>query len=596
MKKKALAVGCIAFVLGVLIGAGWLFWYFWAPMLFWGYVGIAAFVLALNLGSGLWTWRRRNPLDPKALETEIVRAQFSGPALQRSRITMLLTLSNLAEALAWPAMLASVAFAGLKHRIYRERVGSLAFLARIKLNPPITVFSVATAALVAVIFIADKTLPDTYGYRHTVLFILALSVVLKHLGAFVSEQSISKMLRSSLGEPYLKFVAIGVADLVSLLLAFAGYYAASAGEYAGINRLFGVAVDMFTFATLRSALAGGSMTWFDGFVALAGALYIANGFKSVVKYQDFQRTSEDLHAIAASELASGNHREARQWLDKVTRPESQTYELSACIYLAAGDLENAEHAAVSFAEEKKIPTIARRSEVSRLLMMNVAMLSIPEGQLMRYITHWASSQSSSPYLPAVLELILRLERLGAEDLLDAFTADETKKRHALAYAVVLLNAELDAEVLVREYTPPTPAEQYVRFSLLYRCMWRNMVNHVSSSTFGALQQWVDESIEEMRECAKKLYTGHERLLALEATYNLCDLAAALHLPHARELDGLADSLRADIGGDDRILFGLRALDGARIGVQTHLRERLAANPEIALQLRTCLAAATPENA
>jgi hypothetical protein len=580
--KRALVA---ALGIGMAVAAAWLIVQFWDSLLFWGYVSVAALLFLINIIGLLALWQRRGPLDPHLVESELIRAQVNRSPLQRFRILTTLVIGNLAECLAWPAAFAAMAVSAAIHRVFQQRIGSLAFFARIKLHPPVTVLSITTAAIVIVVFAADVFLPDEYGHRHTVLFMLVLSVVLRHLGSFMSEYSLSKILRTSLGEPYLKFLAIGTADLISLVLAFAAYQAAVSMEHLGFHHLRGIAVDMFTFAKLREAFTTGTMSWFDALVASAGGLYIATGFKSVVKYQDFSRTVDDLHTIAASQLMTGDYRSARKWLDKIGRPEAHTHELYAATYLAAGDLPNAEHSAATYADEKKVPPATRSSEINRVLMTNVGLVPIPEQQLLGYFAHWLASPASTPFLPAAMESNVRLERVKADDLLKLFVSDDMKQRHTLAYATVLVHAGYNPENLLREHVPGTPAEQIVHFCLLYRCLWGNLLDTLSAESLDALRGHVDGAIDGVRAAGKKLQTDYERTLVIELLCNASELAGSIGLSHRQLLDEVAISFREDIGGDERVLLALRAIDGAIVALRAHLRKRVTDDAEVMQWLR-----------
>src|SRR5258708_16947637 len=101
----------------------------------------------------------------------------------------------------------------VKQGLLKQRAGGFAFLANLKLNQPTAAVSVGTAVMVASLFALDWASSSEFGYRHITLLMLGLSVALKHLASFVNTQSLAKSLRTSLADPYLSFIVIGIADL-----------------------------------------------------------------------------------------------------------------------------------------------------------------------------------------------------------------------------------------------------------------------------------------------------------------------------------------------------------------------------------------------
>ncbi len=574
MSETSFRVLGLVFVLAVVGAIGWSLTTLSPRVLFWCYAGIGVLVVVMGFAFLTLIWRRRSPLDPNSLETEALRALISASRFDRFRLVVAIVAGSLAEALAWPAGILCMTVTMVKHGLLKQRPGGFAFLANLKLNQPTAAVSVGTAVMVASLFALDWASSSEFGYRHITLLMLGLSVALKHLASFVNTQSLAKSLRTSLADPYLSFIVIGIADLGSLILAFASYSAANAGEHVTLHHLRATASDIFTLAHIRAGLfSDGTITWFQALTGVAGGLYWITGFKSIVKYQEFARTDEDLHAIASGNLLTGDYRAARKWLDKVKQPDALTYELFCSTYLAADDIAAAQHAAESYAVEKKLSAAARKSEVSRLIVLGLGITPVAKEQLSKHIRSLIAGESQEAFFPTLLEGLLRQKRFEGEELLDFFDNDEACRRHALALAAVAYYAERNAEELLRAYVPTEPAGHIIHFALVYRCLWVNAISDTTAKPWEAVNQWTSDKLEEIKLITKRLPTDYERVTALEYLYLACDLADNLGLAHKTPLNEIATAIRDEIGGADRILQLLRVVDGSRKGRQDELSKQ-----------------------
>ncbi len=464
----------------------------------------------------------------------------------------------------------------VKHGLGKNEVGTRAHWATLALNPPITVMSVATTVMTLMIVGSELVLPAPPRYGRLVLLLISLAVMTKHLTSVIDFQTLSTSVRRSVGNPHFSFGAIAVADLLTLIVAFSFYTAWGTGEHVSFNYLRKMTISILTVEKLRDAVVSGqAFTWVECLISIAGGLYLINGFKAILKYRDFERTTEDLHAIASNQITVGNAHEARRWLDKVQKPEAATYELYVCAYLLGGNLKNAENAAESYVEEKRVADALRPNEMARVILSNAGFTPIPKEDLLRYLAAWLANPQDL-YLQNVIEALIRQGRIQANEVLPLFTSHEIRKQHALTLSSLLFsNDEFKAALeVLQEYTATNTTEDLVRICLTYRCFWIEVLENMSEEALGAIRLFEKDQVPKLAPLAENAATDHERLIILEYLYLFRDVSALLSSSFTKQIDRIALDVRDEIGGDERILVTLRALDS--IG---KARQRELSKPE-----------------
>lgn len=571
-RKAMIGLGACLIGIALLVGAWLLLVRFWAPILFWGYCAVALLIFIISIRGNLALLRPKSILDPLAIESEVIRAQVGRSRFQKFRLFTLQFLTSIADAIAWPTTLLGVGVGFFKYGVGKGQIGSRAFLAAFALNSPIATTAVATCVMALCVAATDRLLPPGVGYRRNFLLLLALAVMVRNLTYILNFTNLPTVLRRSIGDPYFRFILIGVANLLTLILAFGTWSAWEAGQVLSFERLRSVTVDLLTLAKLRAAaLDGAAIGMLDLLASLAGALYLVSGFKTIFEHQQFKRETEDLHSIAANQISLGNPREARRWLDKVQKREPLTYELYVSVYLALGDAEQAEHMVKALLEENKVEPAAQPQETIRVLIGSAAGAPISRERLADLLRRWFSAGHPDLFLHNGIGTILSQERLTPAELLSLFP-DDAAAHHGLSLALVLMaaNDHRGSAKVLREYKAPNDLEEFARICQLFRCLVADTLDNASAEAFEELVAWRRSDAPGLFQLARKSRNDYERLLVIENLYLIRDLAEVMDVDGAARWEALIQEIKDELGGDERVLTTLRAVEGLHISRQRQL--------------------------
>jgi hypothetical protein len=568
-RKALIVIGACLIGIALLAGAGLLLARYWMPILFWGYWVVALVMFLVSMRGNFILLQPKSILDPLAIESEVIRAQVNRSRFQKVRVFIIQVLTSAADAIGWPTTLLALGVGAVKDGLGKEKVGSRAFLAAFALNAPIVTAAVATCAMAIGVAATDRFLPPGLGYRRTFLLLLALAVMIRNLTYIFNFTSLPTMLRRSIGDPYVRFVLIGAANLLTLILAFGAWSAWETGQVLGFERLRSMTVELLTLARLRAAAIDGAPIDALGLLAsLAGALYLVSGFKTIFEHQQFKRDTEDFHAIASLQIAIGKPREGRRWLDKVTKREALTYELYIAVYLALGDVEQAEQMARALLDENKVEAAAQPQEAIRFLIGAGVGTPMSKERRAAALQRWLAAGYPDLFLHNGVSAVLTQAQLTPDEVL-GLMPDDAAVRRGLSLGVALMTRGNydDAAKVLRAYATSGPIEELVRLCLLHRCLAADALDNPSDEAFRELAEWRKTDGPKLLELAGKARTDYERLLVIENVYIIRDLSEVMDPAGAAPWDALLQEAKDELGGDERILTTLRAIEGMHVSRQ-----------------------------
>jgi hypothetical protein len=602
-RRTVVRLGALLILAALLWGVWMLVGSYWSPILFWGYLLVALLVFVsgtLGMIAGL---RRTDPTDPLRIRYHLMMARLGNSRLQVFRHYALIVISNLSAALAWPATAAASGVLMVRHGIHEKKFGSGEFAATVNLHTPYALLCGVTAAMVVALVVVSVAFGTTPGpERQVTLLLLAVSVVLRHLAFLIDFHSLPTLLRRSAGDPKASFILVGVADLTTLILTFAAFSAWGADQPVQFADVRTAGVNTVLLAKLWPAITDGKpITGLELLACCAGGLFILNGFKSLARFTDFLTpTTEDVHAIAQSQLALRNYREARKALNSIPahKREPATYELFAYVELATDHLDEARLAAANCVEELKLDPAVRDAEMLRILITAAVSLQIEREQVIRYFSHWVATATHDLYLALGVEGYIRSQITAIQQLPEDQRADEAgrffdalegafppgdaRKRHGLSYAVLLMTLELHDAVraVLAEYTPTSPAEELFEVGLVYLSVLRTGIQTNPVAPVEPIRETLREleatHAAELAKKVKLLKTDDERFAVLDRLYVVCDHAEVMEAPHTAYLTQLTKALLDDFGGVQRVEQLLLASQAVRPGRQEQLRGYLQA--------------------
>lgn len=581
MKKWFILILSLVVLVAPVVGCVWLVrTHSWGALPLGLYLAIAFWVFVTSTATMLWQLRLRDPSDPLALDSILMRIEFEGSPVKKAIFHGRLVLGCLVEGLVWPVVFVAVVVMQVRYRALQGQAGSIAFFSNLSLNTPVALVATLTAAMAVGAYWWIVTVDARPSMTLYFICIIAASVMLRHLTYVISTESIATSLRRSLADPYVSMVVLAAADLVTLILAFSAVQSVVAGKDSGASMFAATVMDMLTFERLRAAMTNGaSLHMLDYVVSAAGGLYIATGFKSVVKRRDLNRTIDDLHAIAARHLSLGLHREARRWLDQVEQPNSLTFQFYVGAYLAAGDLSNAGQAAQSAVEKNRVGASQIPTEATRIILAALSSVPMSDERRMQAIRRALAMPSADLYLISSVETLNRKQQLSLDALVTEFERDEVKQSHPLTYSVTLmLTAEHDRAIeVLRGVSARSAADEMISLLLLGRYLWLRFCSDPVNADYSHFDQWFGDHVPRLAELSGTLQSDHERLFVLEHVQIVVDLAEGRTLELRAPLEDLSVVLENDMGGGTEMMNSLRALKTAREARRRWLRQRRGAD-------------------
>jgi hypothetical protein len=544
--------------LAVLAAGIWLLSRYLPAVAFWAYCSVAAVLFLVGSLNALMQFRRNDLEGHSQLLQMVVVSQINKSALSRLGYYTTLMLHMIQSSLLWPADI-------LRETVRSMRVGgpqpvNLSGAMHRSLQPDLVLVAIGGLMLVLTIYVANAFLPAPAHYRRILLILVLLGTTIGHLLYLVGK--LPQILRSSRSDPYLRFAIIAVADLCSLVLAFAAFIAwGSEGRSVDLELLRETGVNVVTFAKLRAAvMEGASVTVLQAFQGVAGVLYLLVGFKTFLfNRKDFERTDEDYIAIASRELLLGDPAEARRWLDQVTDKKGPYFDMYAAIHLAQGQWERAGEAAAKSVEASGVEGGVAGFGKDFVLIGGALVQPLTEDDWIGFLEYWHSSGVSDTDCAYLLDSLGSRRDGVANHLLHSIWSLEARRAaYPLSYAVLLFHsAEYDQAA---DYLTAHPANsdygQLLNLSTIHRSLC------LTDRPVETLVEWETENVPEISERAEALHRN--RGVAIECLSINADLAEWRETDAHGDFQLVIERLERDLGGDPRIVNGQQATKTARV--------------------------------
>jgi len=567
MKKTLIKI-----ILGILaiglIYVAWLFLKsFWAPTLFWIYIVIAIIFFIVS-AFGIWFVYGRKTSN---IEQGIIQTGIPSNWFMKIRFLSATMLQIITGAIAWPAESLRFLIGHYKYRLLSEDARTLAFKARISLNPLEALVALTVTFMVILTYLADLILPSPAKFRCIFLALLAAHVMLRHLSYIVNTQPLPALLRKSSGSPYIRFVIIAFADILTLVLTFTGYFVWKNDGQLTMAQLWKMGIDIITFSELREALlSGAQISMFDFFKGLAGLMFCIAGLRSVFKFREFNRNSEDLNALAINHILIGQFKEAKNWLSKIKDPGAITQNLYAIMHMEMGNLERAEKTVRKATSLTKMGEESSDDEVFNTLIGFASLMPINPKMLLKIFKKWFSKNAADAVLSSSILLVIRQNRLSPADVENLFSEDDSSKRFPLSYSIFLFNTDKvsDAKQILESLNPSSVIDKIVRYFLIHACCLEAPTDEDMKSE---IMKWHKESFPKLKQYLSDLVNDLERIITLEYLYIVADYYEFMKLGDISEFHMLSNNIRQQISKNEKTDFAIRFLENDRIARRKTLK-------------------------
>lgn len=529
----------------ILITSGFL-WDRWYAAVFWSYLGFGI------MHSVAFVLYRLGILRSKALVERIrhVIAQTGGPVTRGARIknAMATAVGICVFGLTWPSLMI---FAALRQRDRTKlppKGGTFANERYGLLMPIDHVVSLTMLVLSATGLGLLHRSGYQSAYTFVFLFLMMSQVALRHILYLL--QSLPKKLRQNFGSPYGRFVAIAVCDYLVLLLTLAPLRASAVPETASFASLAGTAKLLFAPEGLRQAVAAPLvMPFFDILTLAVGVLYYASVFTSLVRFRDFRRSDEDLHAMATNANLSGCFTDCLRILAKVKNPGQQTFRLKAVAYLGVGEINHAmawgkrawDEDGVSL---QGVPVVER-------VLSEAFMHPIPPENLEAFLRGADLADCSDARLTRIVLSTTNLLGLSSEILRDVLLKNEQRHRFPLSDAALLLaSGQHEAARMHLGNLKPGAPQDGVLLQFL-RLIAELQAGSSGEGLSSALSAAISDFVRELDAVPGSASSREDTLVLLSLGHQVLSLSQNMEHPQTERLKFILDGLRSKIPPEQR---------------------------------------------
>ena len=510
----------------------------WVAFLFYAYFACGLAATAYGTAQFIAQQKEKSATDElRTVLGEALRPDGLMERVKPFRNYLSLVCTSLQEIATWPA-------AGLMGAILRRRAGAplrfreMSFRASTGLY---VIYSSIYALLLALLVLGLSYLGIRLGgYGAATLLIVLVSVGLRHISYLVSVVPLQAYLRRATRLPYLAFLVIIGADLVTLVLTAAATSQGIANGLARLNwtTLYATAKTIIFAEGPWKLIHGRELTAHQLLVGIAGLLFSSALVKILLQFREFKRTDEDYILMAQTANELGNFSGALRSLEQVKTLNALGWATKAVAYTGVNQLDLAEKEAQRWMEASSItPTPAKLflnmwsvcvfNRIAEDVGLSVFRKGIASGVPDQVLQSAASKVQSNPSLLAKLDALLN----GQEQTYPLTVGSIFTYEKKVDAAIGLLSAGA--------YTDPT-AEIGRRVMLLLAQIYKLTTDAEMTAHF---RQWSAEELPAIHKLAAKVTDSFDSVLTLGNILILIGFARELQVEKVQELIFLYNSVR-----------------------------------------------------
>lgn len=398
--------------------------------------------------------------------------------------------------------------------------------------------------VVGAIYISYFFLRPPYMYRKWFLVLMVVHIILKYLSYLSDTDSLPQKLRSSLGNPYIKFAIILVVDFIVICLSINAYTYWDGGEYFLPTNILKIVSEMMSFQKIRE-LQLSSLQPINILVIVVGFLYYTVIIENVLKFKEFVRKDEDYLSMATEHIFAKRYSNALENIKKVKIPNTQSAYAEMVAYIGVGEFEDAVSRLKTLRQLEQKGTST--TKLYELLLISSLQYKIPPRLILRLIGDAISHKIEDSHLAGVVQFGLVTKDLEEETVNKILELNGGIERYPLTImAMLLLTKQYDKLIEFHAKSTLDGFDEYIgAFFLLFARMFREQKSDISKNIF---ETWCSDYLEPISSDLPRIMKrdDSEKSSMYEFLLKMTELAVLYKSDYEEQIRFLANKIKTSI--------------------------------------------------
>lgn len=421
---------------------------------------------------------------------------------------------------AWPAHLIYQTFRMLKHKDFidfvKTRSSKIDFTS-LKAEHLLISYDLVTAIIILanilIVYLVNYLPSNSWRYSIPFLIIMVIHILSRHLNYAISTITLPQKLRQTYGNPYIRFVAICLADLLGLLLSFALIISLEKSIPLNFSLFEQIAMTMLKFKKIQDITDFRNMAFIEIVIIASGVLYYYTLLKVMIRFKEFKRADDDYRAFAELFTAVGKFDKSLNYLKKVKIPNLNDFGLKSVCFVGKNKIDEAYKCAKLYLNgyEKK----ATKNDVFSFVLDLVTLYNVPKEYFFNVIKKGISSSiRDSRLYSIILPTLKQFDPPPNEDFEKLFQNPIIKDSYPMSYSYILISRSRYNEALkiLSKIMPKSNIDKYIHISLwiILQCK----IGETEQSQKEIDIPLLEVRLTEFSKIARKLTTDWEKSCAL----------------------------------------------------------------------------------
>lgn len=489
-KRSFFSCGFIFFLfIGFSLLTLFLLWKFiirpyWQEVLFYTYISIGILLGFVTIISNLVIIKKK-ATNKHVLLKEIIKVFGDKNPIRRIRSFLDSLLEFFWSLTAWPANFYREIYQiyrNFKHKHFLSplktsfsKIDFTSFKAESSLTSYDLVTAITILVNILIVYSINYLLSTPWSYSIPFLLIMVVHILCRHLTYAISSITLPQKLRQTYGNPYLRFVAIGLTDLLILLLSFALIISIENSIPMTFTLFKQVAMEMLKFKRIQNITDFRNIAFIEIIISMAGILYYFTLLKAMIRFKEFKRIDDDYRIFAVKFIFAGKFDKSLNYLKKVQRININDFAIKIACLVGINQINKAFDSAENYlkiSEEQ-----ATKDDVFSFVLESTTLYNVPKEYYLNAIKRGISSSISESRLYSIISTALKkFDPPPYEDFENLFKNPKIKDSYPLSYSDILisLGRYKEAFTIISKIDPKSDVDR-----LIHHLLWIILQGQIS---------------------------------------------------------------------------------------------------------------------
>jgi hypothetical protein len=360
-------------------------------------------------------------------------------------------------------------------------------------------FADGLLGFVLLIYFVTWLQPSAIYWTNLLIVVLAINTIARHLGYAVAPWSLPDELRRTIGNAYISFVAIAIADVCTFVLTFNAINSWQTGKIISLPDLWATVTAIFfgqVTALVPKILEGSTPPLSEVLLPSIGALISFNLLDTAYRFKEFKRTDQDLIAIADANLSLGKYNDALTALRQVRDRGANWHRQQFLALLGVVQVDDACYHLEQFLESRRADSVNRKVTLEEIFVQGLNWLiiaSLPDNACSAWIRRGVERKVADVYIAYGL-IGLSGSGFKLPDAEPILATPEGAPRYPLSRVAMLISPDEMAEARAQldQFQPSTLLERLFYLFLLLRA--NTVIAETSEQNTIYFNQWSERNL------------------------------------------------------------------------------------------------------